>query len=141
MMLAVDVTANLRYIQGGHLYQTWNISIVSHLSYQEMEEMVSVLLKPTKLVNSRLQFESHHWTFLKDIGQQHWVCFFFFCSPLLQVIMPLPLSPHFLSLLEISEKEDRAIRRQILPPLTPSVIVLTETVKAKQGFFFLLTLI
>lgn len=51
----------------GHLYQTWNISIVSRLSYQDVEEMVSVLLKPAMLLNGRLQFESHLWTFLKDI--------------------------------------------------------------------------
>lgn len=76
-MLAVYVTANLRYIHGGHLYQIWNISIVSRLSYQDVEEMVSVLLKPAMLLNGRLQFESHLWTFLKDIRTTTLGVFFF----------------------------------------------------------------
>lgn len=61
----------------GHLYQTWNISIVSRLSYQDVEEMVSVLLKPAMLLNGRLQFESHLWTFLKDIRTTTLGVFFF----------------------------------------------------------------
>ena len=58
-LLAVYVSANRRHVQGWHLSQTRSrYMIFSHLSHEEVEEMVVALLQHTRQTNGQPQFDS-----------------------------------------------------------------------------------
>lgn len=54
--------------------------LTCHLSQQEVEVKVVVILQPTRLPNSWLQFESHHWIFIMRPGDTA-ICFLWQTKP------------------------------------------------------------